>query len=130
MTHIIYQSRVYRPDLEANPTVLYVFGDNVMRAGLGGQAKEMRGEPNAFGVATLEAPGVPWTDEGFTGNCQAIDTDLRNLYYRRDQFEAVVFPIDGIGTGLSLLNTEAPRTFAYLNDLLKNLFNIRNPLNA
>ena len=53
---IIYQKFIYRSDLKANPSVLYLFGDNLQRVGLGGQAKEMRGEPNAVGIATKKAP--------------------------------------------------------------------------
>jgi hypothetical protein len=37
-------------------TPFYVFGDNGRRIGFGGQAKEMRGEPNAIGVATEWVP--------------------------------------------------------------------------
>ena len=34
----------------------YVFGDNMERRGLGGQAGVMRGEPNAIGVPTKWSP--------------------------------------------------------------------------
>jgi hypothetical protein len=40
---ILYQHRIYRMDLIANPNILYVFGDNTKRVGMGGQAGEMRG---------------------------------------------------------------------------------------
>ena len=36
----------------ANPRAIYVFGDNLLRKGLGGQAKEMRGEPNTLGIVS------------------------------------------------------------------------------
>lgn len=49
---VLHQKFIFREDLQANPDVYYLFGDNVERRGLGGQAKEMRGEPNAIGVAT------------------------------------------------------------------------------
>ena len=45
---IIMQYRIYRSDLELNPDILYCFGDNDHREGLGGQAKECRGEKNSF----------------------------------------------------------------------------------
>jgi hypothetical protein len=48
---------IYRRDLRANPESLYLFGDNTKRVGIGGQAREMRGEPNAVGIATKNAPG-------------------------------------------------------------------------
>ena len=34
---------IRREDVQANPNKIFVFGDNIMREGLGGQAKEMRG---------------------------------------------------------------------------------------
>ena len=53
---VIYQHRIFRKDLKNNPTVLYLFGDNRLRKGLGGQAREMRGEPNALGIRTKKVP--------------------------------------------------------------------------
>jgi len=48
---ILYQDQIKRDDLRAHPDRIYLFGDNVARQGRGGQAKEMRGEPNALGIA-------------------------------------------------------------------------------
>jgi hypothetical protein len=53
---VLRQKWITRDDLRANPNVLYLFGDNERREGLGGQAKEMRGEPNAIGVRTKASP--------------------------------------------------------------------------
>jgi hypothetical protein len=53
---LIFQEWITRKDLRENPDKRYVFGDNVERRGYGGQAKEMRGEPNAIGVVTKWAP--------------------------------------------------------------------------
>lgn len=111
---LILQSRIYRADLKANPAALYVFGDNEERWGLGGQAREMRGEPNAHGVATLKAPGVFWTDDEFTRQCAVIDVDMLLPFKRLRDGVTIVFPLDGIGTGLADLAARAPRTFAYL----------------
>lgn len=41
---------IKRQDLKSNPNTQYLFGDNLKRSGFGGQAKEMRGEPNAIGI--------------------------------------------------------------------------------
>lgn len=111
---VILQSRIYRADLKANPNVIYVFGDNEVRWGLGGQAGEMRGEPNAVGVATLMAPGVFWTDADFERQCAVIDADMHTLFVSAINASLVVFPLDGIGTGLARLATSSPKTFAYL----------------
>ena len=39
---LIRQAWITRRDLQANPSILYAFGDNEGRWGLGGQAKEIR----------------------------------------------------------------------------------------
>jgi len=46
------EKHITRQMLRAEPGTLWVFGDNLQRKGLGGQAKEMRGEPNAIGIPT------------------------------------------------------------------------------
>jgi hypothetical protein len=80
---IIYQSRIYRADLRANPDVLYVFGDNAIRRGYGGQAGEMRGEPNARGVATKWSPGNHpndyFSDLQYDKAIQIIDEDTFDI---------------------------------------------------
>lgn len=119
----IRQHRIYRADLKANPHVLYVFGDNEKRVGFGGQAAEMRGEPNAVGVATLCAPGVYWSDIYFNSNCDVIDKDMWILFRARAEGRTIVFPLDGIGTGLAYLEKSAPKTFAYLQDAIRRLEN-------
>lgn len=110
---LLLQYRIYRADLRANPGVLYVFGDNEFRTGFGGQAGEMRGEPNAVGIATLKAPGQFWSDDQFAGNRYIIDA-LRNG-------ETIVFPLDGVGTGLARLEQSAPETFKHLQRRIAEL---------
>ena len=44
-----------RETLRANPTKLYIFGDNTQRTGLGGQAGACRGEPNRCAIASNAA---------------------------------------------------------------------------
>jgi hypothetical protein len=54
---------------ESFGTTIFLFGDNMQRTGLGGQAKEMRNEPNAFGVPTKWKPTMQddafFTDDDF-----------------------------------------------------------------
>ncbi|AFU86616.1 hypothetical protein D869_gp298 [Caulobacter phage CcrRogue] len=117
---VIYQHRIFREDLRRNPDVLYVFGDNMIRQGMGGQAGHMRGEPNAIGVATKRTPGMHATD--FFGDdpiatdaqCRTIDEDFRPLFEHVKKGGIVVYPSDGIGTGLSELPTRAPATMTYI----------------
>jgi hypothetical protein len=124
---IIKQKFVYREDLQANPQVFYVFGDNSQRVGMGGQAKEMREEPNAIGIATKKSPSE------FFADCQedflALKKDLDFL-----EFEIVntgcdvVFPLDGIGTGLSEMETRCPKLWKYMNERLERIFYVADCL--
>lgn len=121
MSRFILQSRIYRADLRANPKAFYVFGDNEGRWGLGGQAKEMRGEPNAIGVATLKAPGVFWTEDDAIRQCAVIDADIEAAAGALLLGCTVIFPLDGIGTGLAELERRSPTTFAHLQQRVAEL---------
>lgn len=110
---VIYQQRISRADLQANPTVLYVFGDNMDRVGRGGQAKEMRGEPNAVGIPTKWGPYMEFTDANIDspairGAWRAASIRLRK---HLDARGVIVVPLEGIGTGLANLPTNAPAMF-------------------
>ncbi|HMO74042.1 MAG TPA: hypothetical protein PKD48_01730 [Sphingopyxis sp.] len=97
--------------LRADPDAIFVFGDNAQRVGMGGQAKEMRGEPNALGVATKFAPGGFDSDFYSEGNLRAIATVLDDLSLVGRQIadgRTVYVPRDGLGTGLSELPFRAP----------------------
>lgn len=122
---LISQKMIYRGDLRSNPNVLYVFGDNEQRKGLGGQAKEMRGEPNAVGIRTKRRPdmedGAFWTDKTYLDNCRMIDEDMARLYQAVARGDTVIIPGDGIGTGFARLEHGAPRTYAYLRQKLETL---------
>lgn len=118
---IIYQKRIYREDLQANPHVWYVFGDNRERVGLGGQAGEMRGEPNAIGVATKASPSKFWSDINYQANLTVLHADLYPVYQALLRGETVVLPLDGFGTGLSEMPTRCPETFKALQEVLSAL---------
>lgn len=122
---ILYQYRIYRKDLRNNPQILYLFGDNYSRKGIGGQAKEMRGEPNAIGIRTKRNPDYNpdsfLTDETFQTNCEAINEDLAPVIKHLDQSGGIIIPSEGLGTGLAKLESNAPATFSYLQDALSNL---------
>lgn len=106
--------RYTRADAQAEPEALWVFGDNAERWGLGGQAAALRGEPNAVGIATLQAPGRFWSDDTLAANCATIDADMAPLFDALRQGLTVVWPADGVGTGLARLEQHAPLTWAHL----------------
>lgn len=122
---VIFQKMIYRSDLQDNPNVLYVFGDNDMRKGRGGQAAEMRDEPNAVGVRTKWTPGIGpnayFTDSDFDEIIKMIDDDLEEIFEALENDRIVVIPSDGVGTGLALLNENAPKVFKYLQDKMETL---------
>lgn len=122
---VVFQKFIYRADLKRNPDRLYLFGDNVMRRGFGGQAKEMRGEPNAIGVATKKAPhrgdDAYFTDDDYESNCRIISNDLEPAFQHLKSGGTVVIPESGLGTGLSMLPEKAPKTNEFLVRKLEEL---------
>ena len=66
---LIFQQRITPDDLTKHPENIFMFGDNELRRGKGGQAGVCRGHPNALGVATKRAPertdDAYWTDTDF-----------------------------------------------------------------
>lgn len=124
---LIFQKRYEREDARRNPNVLYVFGDNTRRVGMGGQAGALRGEKNSVGVATKYFPGVD--DDDFFGEGPSeieaqkriLDNDMKPLFAHLVEGGVVVWPTDGIGTGLSMMPERAPTTFAYLEEKLASL---------
>lgn len=128
---IIRPTWVRRADLQANPQRLYLFGDNEARAGFGGQAAEMRGEPNAVGIRTKAAPhrgpSAYWTDATYERNREMIDEDLAPVVAHWAAGGEIAIPADGLGTGLSNLPNTAPRTYAYLEARLAQLASSSDP---
>lgn len=113
---------ITRDYVRANPRAVFLFGDNLARKGFGGQAKAMRGEPNAIGVPTKRYPGTRdadyWTDAAYEENTHHIDEALASI---PKDAECVVIPDAGLGAGLAELPVRAPRTYRYLVDALLRL---------
>lgn len=119
-----YQKFITRQDLKDNPDTLYVFGDNLERVGLGGQAAEMRGEPNAVGIPTKRSPGME--EEDFFDNSvecfrEFLAASFFDIVLLANWDGDVVWPEDGIGTGLAELKTRSPRIWDYICELEGNL---------
>lgn len=122
---LLFQERIVRADLRASPETLFVFGDNELRRGMGGQAAECRGEPNAVGVATKRSPSMGesamWSDADFERCAAIIDADMEPLYAHVRKGGTVVFPKAGIGTGLSQLPQRAPALFEHIRSRVREL---------
>lgn len=117
-----FQKWITRQDLQSNPDTYYVFGDNGQGVGLGGQAKEMRGEPNAIGVPTKWAPGMEEYDffhDTSLGAALLMNDGLRRIKMLIDDGHTIIFPSDGLGTGLSMLPVKAPGLYKQLYDTVE-----------
>lgn len=117
--------RYTRKQIKENPSVYYIFGDNYYREGMGGQAGEAREEPNAIGVRTKMDPAYSpksfLTDKDFIFNIRAICDDLNYAAWVLHRGGIVVWPEDGIGTGLADLKTHAPQTLKFIDNLIESL---------
>ena len=124
---IVYRTNkiITRDKVKENPDVLYLFGDNLLRKGLGGQAKEMRGEPNTLGIVSKKYPSNNkdsfYTDDDFYSWLEVFSADIKNLAERINsgQYKAIVIP--QIGVGLADLPNKAPRIWKYLKTTLDSL---------
>ena len=116
------QKFISREDVKNNPETLYVFGDNDVRKGFGGQAKAMRGEKNSVGIRTKKAPSNKesafYKDEELAENIRKIDEDFAPLF---ETDKSVVIPEDGLGTGLSQMQKYAPKTLAHIEKRIAEL---------
>lgn len=110
----------------SNGDVLYVYGDNVKRVGLGGQARELRGEPNAVGVATKYTPSEHFGElpEEIIAQCRIIDNDMKPLFQHVKQGGVVIWPMEGIGTERAALDKFAPSTFDHIQKKLAALLRV------
>jgi len=120
---VIKMDKITRETVKNNPNMLFVFGDNDERRGLGGQAKEMRGESNSIGIRTKKSPTMEptafYSDSELSENVLKVTEDMNMLRTRSQNYDGVVIPESGIGTGLAKLKENAPRTFEFLQNELK-----------
>jgi hypothetical protein len=115
------KGKIIRATLRANPDKIFLFGDNLAGEGRGGQAREMRGEPNAVGIPTKKRPkmfvGSFFNDAEYEANCAAMDAAFAKI----PAGAHVIVPAAGLGTGLAQLPERAPRTFEYLKKRLEEI---------
>lgn len=119
--------KVYTRDMaRAAPNVLFVFGDNMRREGYGGQARELRGEPNAVGIPTKwkprRVPDAYFTDKDLSTVKEAIDVAFDRLERHLREGGDVVWPVDGVGSGLAMLPERAPAIDRYIQGRLARLW--------
>lgn len=116
---------ITRNDLRMKPDWLFVFGDNLQRRGFGGQAREMRGEPNAVGIPTKRSPSM--SEKAFFSDADyaKVEPFVSEAFERIEEHLAVngvvVLPTKGVGTGRAMLDFHAPRIDAMIRDGLDDL---------
>lgn len=113
----MYMKFITREFIRKNPEKFFIFGDNLHRVGYGGQAKEMRGEPNSIGVRTKATPEhnqFAYFNDAYPEHWRAVREDLRLVEDTLKQGFTVVYPEDGIGTGLAMLPIKAPKIHRYI----------------
>lgn len=123
---VLFQKVILREDARRNRDVLYVFGDNLVRKGFFGQAKELRREPNAVGIRTKYTPTQYFAEapaETIAQN-RMIDEDMKRLFSHVKNGGIVIWPSDGVGSGAARLQIEAPSTFEHLQSKLDALLEV------
>lgn len=114
---ILRISRIDRQDCWANPDALFLFGDNLERRGHGGQAYQMRGEPNTLGIPTKRAPKM--SSDAFFSNddLDEVTPIIRAAFAEAAKWPGpIVVPLDGLGTGLAELPTRSPKIYQLILD--------------
>lgn len=113
----MYITREY---VRKHPEKIFIFGDNCLGEGFGGQAKELRGEPNSYGIPTKKYPSAEedafFIDSEFEANVKAINEAIMKIPV--DGREIIILPL---GTGLAQLPQRAPKTYKYLVTLISLL---------
>ena len=123
---IWYSKEYTRALVQSTPVCLFIYGDNLLQQGLGGQAI-IRHEPNTFGIPTKRAPNR--LDYAYFKDTEeelnAVRTSLRELW-KLAQKRPIVFPYNGVGTGLARMEECSPKIYAYMCRTLKDHFGIIN----
>ena len=116
-------------DVKYQLNKIFIFGDNDLRIGRGGQAI-IRDMNNTIGIRTKKAPNNNYnsfySDDEYDQNIIKIKEDIDKILDKIKEGYIIVFSSGGYGTGLSRLREKAPKTFKYLCDELFDIFNFKN----
>jgi hypothetical protein len=132
MDVIIFKGFWTLEDVTKKPDYLFIFGDNDVKRGRGGQAI-IRDLPNTAGIPTKKFPNNNptsfYTDAEYESNITKIDTALAAILQKvkDDKYKGIVLPEKGFGTGLARLVTKAPNTLKYINTKIEELQKLSKP---
>lgn len=121
MSRIIFYSGWYTPELcVAHPKKCFVFGDNLRRFGMGGQAI-IRNNLNTYGIATKRKPSrdeSAYFSEASVSDLDDVLEDIEGLWQRLRDYpdEEIVIPVtkDGrisLGLDRAELKQRAPTIY-------------------
>lgn len=133
---IVTVERYTRDQIRSSRHTLYVFGDNLARAGgapdasgwsnpRAGQAAACRNEPNAVGIPTKKLPSMKdgsfFSDDDFDAVKPVIQAEFVRLADHLRAGGTVVLPAAGIGTDRAQLAERAPRIRAFIDRCFAHL---------
>jgi hypothetical protein len=114
-----------KPLLLTHKDKYFVFGDNYARKGLGGQAKVCRGFPNTIGIITKKYPSYSFESYYYEIEfgiwLEHAMGDLAKVQDYLEQGMTVVYPQEGVGTGLSQLPQKAPSIYNYIEKFFNRM---------
>lgn len=116
-----FKNFVSREEVRKNRNKLYVFGDNLLGIGYGGQAKEMRSEYNTIGIPTKKSPSEYLNNSDYDKVVPIIKAKFSIIEGHLQCNHKVVIPSTGVGTGRADLPNKAPKIWAVIETELKKL---------
>ena len=128
MPKFVWTTEILTRDyVKAHPRTVFLFGDNSIHRGMGGMAKECRGEPNAVGIPTKWYPDYDkssyfYDSESSPATLVAvhprslIEAAARNaerLAESKEMDGTIVVPA-GLGLGLAAMLEKCPDTYHWM----------------
>lgn len=123
------QEEWYSPkQCQENPNKIYIFGDNSIFKGKAGQAN-IRNCTNSFGIPTKRFPTMEANAfmRDTPKDYEYINVEFKTLkkIIENKMYDTIVFPKDGLGTGLAKMPETSPKLFQALCDKLEKKFEIK-----
>ena len=117
-----------REHIRKCPDILVIFGDNLERAGYGGQARECRDEPNCLGIVVKRRPskdiGAYFTDDDVGEIGTMIEEGFARAIAHLKEGKHVAYPSRGIATGYALLEVTSPKLMSCVHDGERALWHV------
>lgn len=109
--------------IASHPDKVFVFSDNMIGKGKAGQAV-IRDFDNAIGIPTKRAPSMD--QSAFFSDKEdekaAMVFALNRVLIQMKEGKTVVFPSDGLGTGLAKMEEKSPHLFTALHAMIAGNF--------